>query len=136
LVANEFSIRRKFLVAFIDSTNKNSDADNQNSSTTGQDSYNVDKFDLTSIGKLSTPKSIDDSQILDEVNLPTLSYREKEVLQYLAIGLSPEQIALKLSIKTRTVRKHLNNLRNKFDSESRDQLMARAGYLGLCYPYK
>ena len=123
-------------MAFIDSTNKNSDADIQSSLTTGHDSKNVDKLCITSMGTISTPSSIGDIPSMHEVNFPSLSYRETEVLQCLAIGLSPEQIALKLSIKTRTVRKHLNNLRNKFDSESRDQLMARAGYLGFCDPYK
>jgi len=66
---------------------------------------------------------------------PKLSLREAEVLQYLANGLSPEQTALKMNIKTRTVRKYLGILRKKFDTESRDQLMARAGYLRLCDPY-
>jgi DNA-binding CsgD family transcriptional regulator len=70
------------------------------------------------------------------IDHPKLSLREAEVLQYLANGLSPEQTALKMEIKTRTVRKYLGNLRNKFNTESRDQLMARAGYLRLCDPYR
>jgi DNA-binding CsgD family transcriptional regulator len=67
---------------------------------------------------------------------PKLSLREAEVLQYLANGLSPEQTALAMKIKIRTVRKYLGNLRKKFNTESRDQLMASGGYLRLCDPYK
>jgi len=73
---------------------------------------------------------------LPEIDKPVLSMRESEVLQYLANGLSPDQIALKLNIKVRTVRKHLYHLEEKFKTGSRDQLMARAGYLKLCDPYK
>ena len=71
-----------------------------------------------------------------EIEGPKLSMRESEVLQYLANGLSPDQIALKLGIKVRTVRKHLDHLEAKFKTGSRDQLMARAGYLRLCNPYQ
>lgn len=71
-----------------------------------------------------------------EIEGPKLSMRESEVLQYLANGLSPDQIALKLGIKVRTVRKHLDHLESKFKTDSRDQLMARAGYLRLCNPYQ
>jgi len=73
---------------------------------------------------------------LPEIEGPKLSLRESEVLQYLANGQSPDQIALKMDIKVRTVRKHLDNLEAKFKTDSRDQLMARAGYLRLCNPYQ
>ena len=71
-----------------------------------------------------------------EIHAPKLSLRESEVLQYLAYGFSPDQIAVKMKIKVRTVRKHLDNLEAKFQTNSRDQLMARAGYLRLCNPYQ
>ncbi len=70
------------------------------------------------------------------IDHPRLSLREAEVLQFLANGLTPEQTALEMDIKVRTVRKYLDNLRRKFNTGSRDQLMARAGYLRLCDPYK
>ncbi|NMB59264.1 MAG: helix-turn-helix transcriptional regulator, partial [Chloroflexi bacterium] len=70
------------------------------------------------------------------IHAPKLSLRESEVLQYLAYGFSPDQIAVKMKIKVRTVRKHLDNLEAKFQTNSRDQLMARAGYLRLCNPYQ
>lgn len=61
------------------------------------------------------------------IDRPKLSFREVEVLQYLVNGNSIEQTALKMEIKPRTVRKFLDNLRIKFNADSRDQLMARAG---------
>ena len=70
------------------------------------------------------------------IERPCLSKREAEVLQCLALGMSPDQIAEDLTITTRTVRKYLDNLEEKFGSSSRDQMMARAGYLRLCNPYK
>jgi DNA-binding CsgD family transcriptional regulator len=70
------------------------------------------------------------------IDVPCLSKREAEVLQCLALGMSPDQIAEDLFITTRTVRKYLDILEEKFGSSSRDQMMARAGYLRLCNPYK
>ena len=70
------------------------------------------------------------------IERPCLSKREAEVLQCLALGMSPDQIAEDLVISTRTVRKYLDILEEKFGSSSRDQMMARAGYLRLCNPYK
>ena len=67
---------------------------------------------------------------------PILSPRETEVLICIANALSPEQTAIKLGIKVRTVRKHIYSLMKKFSARSRDQLMARAGYLKLCNPYQ
>lgn len=73
---------------------------------------------------------------LPEIEGPKLSIRESEVLHYLADGFSPNQTALKMGIKVRTVRKFLYILEVKFNTGSRDQLMARAGYLRLCNPYR
>lgn len=67
---------------------------------------------------------------------PKLSRREAEVLQLLAMGQTPDQMALKLGISLCTIRKHLSRLRAKFKTNSRDQLMAMAGYLRLCNPYR
>ena len=66
---------------------------------------------------------------------PKLSLREHEVLKCLGKGFSPEQTAIELGISVRTVRKHMDNIKRKFHTDSRDQMMARAGYLGLCNPY-
>ena len=66
---------------------------------------------------------------------PDLSWREEQVLEGLFNALSPGQIAISLGIKVRTVRKHIDGLRKKFQAESRDQMMARAGFVGYCDLY-
>lgn len=67
---------------------------------------------------------------------PQLSKRQYVVLQYLASSLTPQQIALKLGISKPTIHMHISMLKKKFNAESRDQLMAMAGYLEVCDPFK
>jgi DNA-binding CsgD family transcriptional regulator len=68
-------------------------------------------------------------------NRPTLTMQQCRVLQCLANGLTPEQTANKMGISEPTVRMHLSALKKKFNTESRDQLMAMAGSYGLCDPF-
>jgi DNA-binding CsgD family transcriptional regulator len=89
--------------------------------------------EIRSLHKMGTSISAINSG--EHTQAPSLSCRESQVLRYIANALSPEQTAIELGIKVRTVRKHLSSLRKKFGTQSRDQLMARAGYLGLCDPY-
>ena len=67
---------------------------------------------------------------------PQLSKRQFVVLQYLASSLTPQQIALKLGISKPTIHMHISMLKKKFNAESRDQLMAMAGFLEVCDPFK
>ena len=67
---------------------------------------------------------------------PRLSKRQYAILQYLASSLTSQQIALKLSISKPTIQMHISMLKKKFNAESRDQLMAMAGYLEICDPFK
>lgn len=67
---------------------------------------------------------------------PKLTAKQCMVLQYMASSLTPEQAAIKMGISENTVRLHLKVLKKKFNTESRDQLMAMAGYLGLCDPFQ
>ena len=67
---------------------------------------------------------------------PKLTERQCRVLQCLASSLNSEQTALKLGISEVTVRMHIRDLKKKFHTNSRDQLMAMAGFLGLCDPFK
>ncbi|MGB3700835.1 MAG: helix-turn-helix transcriptional regulator [Anaerolineales bacterium] len=67
---------------------------------------------------------------------PQLSKRQFVVLQYLASSLTPQQIALKLGISKPTIHMHISMLKKKFNAESRDQLMAMAGFLEICDPFK
>jgi DNA-binding CsgD family transcriptional regulator len=67
---------------------------------------------------------------------PHLSKRQYVILQYLASSLTPQQIAFKLGISKPTIHMHISMLKKKFNAESRDQLMAMAGYLEICDPFK
>lgn len=67
---------------------------------------------------------------------PKLTAKQSIVLQCMANSLSPGQTAIKMGISEPTIRMHISALKKKFNAESRDQLMARAGYLGLCDPYQ
>jgi len=67
---------------------------------------------------------------------PALSERQMRVLQLLARAYSPDQIALKLGLTEATIRLHIRALKKKFGTDSRDQMMAMAGQLGLCDPFE
>jgi DNA-binding CsgD family transcriptional regulator len=67
---------------------------------------------------------------------PMLTAKQCIVLQCLASSLTPEQTAIKMGVSLPTIRMHISALKQKFNADSRDQLMARAGYLGLCDPYQ
>lgn len=63
--------------------------------------------------------------------LTALTYREKEVLSYLAAGADNLKIAALLEISERTVRAHVSNLYRKLGSENRIQLDLLAHHVGL-----
>jgi len=60
-----------------------------------------------------------------------LSLREKEVLALIAKGLSNQQIAERLLISVRTVKKHVENIHGKLGVQNRTQAVARARELRL-----
>ena len=60
-----------------------------------------------------------------------MSEREIEVLRLAAKGLSNPQIAERLVLETGTVKRHLHNIFNKLDVDSRAEAIARARQLGL-----
>jgi LuxR family transcriptional regulator, maltose regulon positive regulatory protein len=60
-----------------------------------------------------------------------LSPREQEVLLLLARGLSNQQIADRLVISVRTVKKHVENIHGKLGAQNRTQAVVRAQELGL-----
>ncbi|HEX2981208.1 MAG TPA: LuxR C-terminal-related transcriptional regulator, partial [Anaerolineaceae bacterium] len=68
-------------------------------------------------------------------NLPEpLSQREREVLQFVAEGLTNQQIADRLVISIRTVKKHIENILGKLAVKNRIQAVARGRELGLLDP--
>jgi ATP/maltotriose-dependent transcriptional regulator MalT len=60
-----------------------------------------------------------------------LSQREREVLLLVAKGLSNQQIADRLVISIRTVKKHVENIHGKLGVLNRTQAVARARELRL-----
>jgi LuxR family transcriptional regulator, maltose regulon positive regulatory protein len=61
-----------------------------------------------------------------------LSARELEVLRLVAQGLTNQQIAARLVISLRTVKKHVENINGKLSTQNRTQAVARAREAGLC----
>ena len=60
-----------------------------------------------------------------------LSGREKEVLQYLAEGLSNREIAQKMTVSLSTVKTHTRNIYGKLGVNSRTQAIAQAKIWGI-----
>ncbi len=60
-----------------------------------------------------------------------LSARELEVLQLIGQGMSNREIADKLVISLRTVKKHVENIYGKLDVKNRSQAILRAQELEL-----
>ena len=63
--------------------------------------------------------------------LEPLSQRELEVLQLVTEGLTNQQIATRLVISIRTVKKHMENIYGKLGVQNRTQAVARGRALGL-----
>jgi DNA-binding NarL/FixJ family response regulator len=62
---------------------------------------------------------------------PTLTRRELEILQLLALGYSNKAMAQQLVVSEHTVRAHLRNIMHKLSAENRVQAVARATREGL-----
>jgi DNA-binding NarL/FixJ family response regulator len=63
--------------------------------------------------------------------LPKLTAREQEVLQWMAQGLSTKEIARNLHISPETVKDHLVRLYEKLEARNRVEALERARSLGL-----
>ena len=58
-----------------------------------------------------------------------LSQREREVLHFVAVGLSNREIASRLVISPVTVKKHLEHIYTRLDVHNRTSAIARARML-------
>lgn len=67
-------------------------------------------------------------QALEKLNITP---REYEVLQYIAEGLSNQEIAARLFVSLNTVKTHIANLFSKLDVQRRTQAVQKAQALGL-----
>jgi DNA-binding CsgD family transcriptional regulator len=61
----------------------------------------------------------------------TLTQREREVLERVALGYSNSEIAQELSISVNTVRTHLNAMALKLDANGRTRMLAKARALAI-----
>jgi DNA-binding NarL/FixJ family response regulator len=66
-----------------------------------------------------------------EPRLTALTGREREVLRFVADGLSSKQIARRLTITERTVKYHINSVMTKLGAENRAQAVAIASRRGI-----
>lgn len=73
-------------------------------------------------------------QIMLSLDLPSLSTREVEILQWIAAGKSQQDVADILNISNRTVEVHLRSVRTKLGAVTTAQAVARAIGMQLIYP--
>jgi DNA-binding NarL/FixJ family response regulator len=77
----------------------------------------------------------DASLLVEEVQEPErLTARELEVLQMISDGLANKEIAWKLRISEKTVKKHVSTILDKFGVQSRTQAALHAWRVGLARP--
>lgn len=69
-----------------------------------------------------------------ETSKNTLSPREKEVLTQVAAGRTDEEVAVALTVSVKTVRSHLDRIRDKTNARRRPDLTRHAMELGLIRP--
>jgi DNA-binding NarL/FixJ family response regulator len=62
---------------------------------------------------------------------PILSAREAEVLQLVAEGKSPPEVAAELFISAKTVKNHLSNIYEKLDARDRTQAVLKGLRMGV-----
>jgi DNA-binding NarL/FixJ family response regulator len=72
---------------------------------------------------LFTQKSETDDRAYTSQNAPSLTQREREVLDLLTEGLSNIQIGDRLHLSPRTVEKHVSSLFRKTESNNRAELV-------------
>ena len=66
-----------------------------------------------------------------EATEPILSAREAEVLQLVAEGKSPPEVAAELFISAKTVKNHLSNIYEKLDARDRTQAVLKGLRMGV-----
>lgn len=69
-----------------------------------------------------------------ETSKKALSPREKEILTQVARGRTDEEVAVALTVSVKTVRSHLDRIRDKTNARRRPDLTRHAMELGLVQP--
>ncbi len=63
---------------------------------------------------------------LEHDDRPVLSSREREVLVFIARGLSAKEVAQRTNLSPRTVEHHVENIRNKLRARNRAHIVSKA----------
>lgn len=86
---------------------------------------------LTAVLKFTGSAAAGDETALFQALLSELTFRERDVLELVAQGLSNQQIADRLFISPKTVRNHITNIFGKLDIKSRPKAIVMARKAGL-----
>ena len=62
----------------------------------------------------------------EQKNIPHLTHKEKEVLKYIADGLTNKEIAALLFLGAETIRSHRKNIMSKFNIHNTAELVSFA----------
>ena len=91
----------------------------------------VDTIEKVASGEVALSPELAASMLEEDAGEPVISEREKEVLQLIADGLSPTELAGSLYISVKTVKNHLTSIYQKLDSRDRTQAVLRAVRMGI-----
>ena len=73
------------------------------------------------------------NSIDDQLTAAELTVREREVLEYAALGMSAKEIAQNVGIAPRTIERHVENVRHKLRARNKTHMIAKAISLGLLH---
>ncbi|EAY31454.1 response regulator [Microscilla marina] len=85
--------------------------------------YNGQKYFCQSVSQILINRLLDTKNSSGKTLLPTLTFREKEVLEQVVAGLGNREIGDKLCISTRTVENHRANILRKFGLKNTVELV-------------
>lgn len=91
----------------------------------------VDTIEKVASGEVALSPELAASMLEEATGQPIISEREEEVLQLIADGLSPVEVAGRLYISVKTVKNHLTSIYQKLDSRDRTQAVVRAVRMGI-----
>lgn len=81
--------------------------------------------------EISKSKKIMDKELFKNANHHKLSNREKDVIQYLSCGRTSKEIGKLLRISHRTVEKHLENIKLKFNCNTKIEVINNINLVDL-----
>jgi LuxR family transcriptional regulator of spore coat protein len=67
----------------------------------------------------------------DGRDFPLLTRRERQVLEYIAVGMSAKEVARRVELAPRTVERHIENIRLKLNARNSAHMVACAFANGM-----